>query len=172
MPDLRDVLWFLGTGEAESFRDDRILESGTRAAASVLSWRQFGRTGRGTTQPNIRMRLRVEPRVEAAYDVKWSGAVSETFVPLLDGTVLDVAIDPKKPTRVAIDWGLASTPVVFDTPDGQRLDLARNLAAKREVLEVAQGHAAGAGEVDFRQMPEARSEVQEVLRRHGFPVPP
>src|SRR3954468_16057557 len=105
MPDLRDVLWFLGTGEAESFRDDRILESGTRAAASVLSWRQFGRTGHGTTQPNIRMRLRVEPRVEAAYEVKWSGA-------------------------------------------------------------------AGAGEVDFTQMPEARSGLQEVLRRHGFPPPP
>src|SRR3954451_22395607 len=104
MPDLCDVLWFLGTGEVEGFSDDRILKQGRRAAGRVLRWRQWGRVGQAPTQPNIRMRLRIDAAGVEPYEVKWSGAVSESFVPLLEGGVLDVAIDLKKQERVALDW--------------------------------------------------------------------
>jgi hypothetical protein len=167
---LRDALWTAAEmvdPDAQWERERRILKKGNRAAGRVLEWKDHGRVSAGTTGPNVDLRLRVEgPGIES-YEVKGRYLVPDHCIELIEGAVLDIAFDPGHRDRIALDWEYAHTPVVVEHPDGVgRTDLAKNLAAKREVVEIVKRH----GVEDVREHPQARAELFDVLRRHGYPV--
>ena len=154
---------FLGRRSAAN---ERLKREGIPGTAQVLEVEQTGTYV--NHQPQVKLRLRVEARGMAPYEVEKRVTVPMIAMGTLSsGRPLNVAVDPNDRDRIAIDWGgSGAAPAMLSSQGGPPIDLNANPAAREAAMQAMREHGVNpSGEVDLRSNPEARAAVLEALQQ-------
>ena len=144
---------FLGRRSAAN---ERLKREGIPGTAQVLEVEQTGTYV--NRQPQVKLRLRVEARGMAPYEVEKRVTVPMIAMGTLSsGRPLNVAVDPNDRDRIAIDWGgSGAAPAMLTPQGGQPIDLNANPAAREAAMQAMRDHGVNpSGQVDLRSNPEA-----------------
>jgi hypothetical protein len=151
--------------------DERLKKEGVPAKAHILEAEQTGTYV--NEQPQVRLKLRVEPESTAPYELSKRVVVPMIALGTLTaGRPLSAFVDREDRERIAIDWGgSGAAPAMLSHQGGPPIDLNANPAAREAAMQALREHGISpSGEVDLRSNPAAREAVLAALKSHGLDV--
>jgi hypothetical protein len=150
---------------------ERLKAEGIPGSAQILELEQTGVYI--NEQPQVKLRLRVEPRGRAPFET-----VKRVTVPMIalgtltNGRPLKVVVDAENQDRVVIDWGgSGAAPAMLSHQGGAPINLNANPAARDAAMQALRDRGIDpSGNVDLRSNPAARAAVLAALKEHGLDV--
>jgi len=98
------IFWLLKKQQEKKAAEQKLLETGERATATVLALEETGMLI--NNQPLVNVKLQVQRQGQAPYEHTHQMVLSMLTIPQVQpGTLVNVRVDPANPRRVAIALG-------------------------------------------------------------------
>jgi hypothetical protein len=150
---------------------DELKRTGAPGTATIQGMTQTGVYV--NEQPQVRLKLHIQASGMEPYEMEKTLTVPMIALGRLgSGQPLTVFVDRQDREKIAIDWfgggGAGAAPFTVQSAGGAPVNVG-DASTQQAVMQALHEHGVdpSSGEVDLRQMPEAREAVLKALKEHG-----